>query len=187
MNLLAFLGMIYNRNLLEKAHYDVVQDAQKETPIEFKGPTFDKQQDKYKVAVDIWKKASIQTHAICLANNIKYLHVLQPNQYVKGSKVLSQNEKKVAYIESSWSNIATNAYQLLIEEGHTLNQEVNGGEPLLFRDMTMVFKDIKEDLYFDDCCHFNARGNEILSKSIAQVIMAKKLYPKAFDPDGQLE
>jgi hypothetical protein len=187
MNLLAFLGMKYNRNLLEKAHYEVVQDAQKETPIEFKGPTFDKQQDKYKVAVDIWKKASIQTHAICLANNIKYLHVLQPNQYVKGSKVLSQNEKKVAYIESSWSNVATNAYQLLIEEGHTLNQEVNGGEPLLFRDMTMVFKDIKEDLYFDDCCHFNARGNEILSKSIAQVIMAKKLYPKAFDPDGQLE
>ena len=187
INLLAFLGMKYNKNLLEKAHYDVVQDAQKETPIEFKGPAFDKQVDKYKVAVDIWKKASIQTHAICKANDIKYLHVLQPNQYVKGSKILSKNEKKVAYIESSWSNIAKSAYQLLIDEGNTLNQVRNGEEPLLFRDMTMVFKDIKEDLYFDDCCHFNARGNEILSQKIAQVITTQKLYPKAFDQQGTLD
>lgn len=180
INLLAFLGMKYNKNILEKAHYDIVQDAQKETPAEFKGPSFDKAQNKYQVAVDIWKKASIQTHAICLANNTKYLHVLQPNQYVEGSKVLSENEKKVAYKESPWSNIATNAYKLLIGAGNELNLVVNGSAPLLFRDMTMVFKEVEEDLYFDDCCHFNARGNEILSQQIAQVITAQKLYPQAF-------
>ena len=187
VNLLAFLGMKYNKIHLAKAHYDVVQEAQNDTPIEFKGPTFDQQQDKYKVAVDIWKKASIQTHAICQANDIDYLHVLQPNQYVKGSKVLSENEKKVAYINSSWSTIATDAYQLLIDEGNTLNQVSNGGKSLLFSDMTMVFKGVKEDLYFDDCCHFNARGNEILAQKIADVISTEKLYPNAFDQAAELD
>lgn len=177
MNLLAVLGVKYNQGILAKAHYDIVQEAQEETPLDFKGPSFDRNQNKYELSAEIWKNASIQTHAICQANNIKYLHVLQPNQYVAGSKPLTENEKKVAINESSWSVIVKEGYHLLSQEGAKLNQISIGGEPLLFADMTMVFKDNNEDLFFDDCCHFNARGNEILAQQIAQIIVSQKLYP----------
>ena len=179
MNLFAYLKIEKIRKILIKKQYNIIQNSQKNTPLEFKGPPFDTSLDKYKMAVKIWKDASLQTNKICQLYNIKYLHVLQPNQYVKNSKVLSDHEKEVAYNDHEpWPQIVINGYQLLIQEGRTL---VNR---LLFKDMTMIFKDIKEDLYYDDCCHFNLGGNHILAQEIAQVIVSEKLYPERFEqPD----
>ena len=176
MNLFTYFKIAYTKRTLGKLQYDAVQNAQRNTPLEFKGPPFDKSQDKYKMAVRIWKEASIQVDAICQLYDIKYLHVLQPNQYVKDSKVLSNHEKEVAFHElTPWSLIAVNAYHLLIKEGKSLNKT------LLFKDMTMIFKDIKKDIYYDDCCHFNVEGNDILAQEIAQVIISENLLPKRFE------
>jgi hypothetical protein len=181
INIIAQLRLKYNKNTVDKLHYNIVEKAQKEMPIEFKGPTFNKKLDKYEMAVKIWKNASLQVWAICQLYKIEYLHILQPNQYVKDSKILSVNEKEVAYRDTPWAKIVIKAYHLLIQQEKSLNRVHNNGKYLLFKDMTMIFKDNTEDLYNDDCCHFNARGNEIFSQKIAQLIISKKLYPTIFD------
>jgi lysophospholipase L1-like esterase len=42
---------------------------------------------------------------------------------------------------------------------------------LPFFDMTMVFAQVEEDLYTDDCCHFNARGNHIIAQALAMILL----------------
>lgn len=38
----------------------------------------------------------------------------------------------------------------------------------------MIFADVKEDVYKDNCCHYNKKGNEIVGTAIGKII-AKKL------------
>ena len=179
MNLFTHLKIESLKGKLNNLQYDIIQKSQHTASLEFRGPPFDKSQDKYKMAVRIWKEASIQTHAITQLYGIKYLQILQPNQYVEGSKELSAHEKNVAYKPNSpWAKIVTKGYNLFRQEGKKLKQVKNNNKNLLFKDMTMIFKDNKEDLYFDDCCHFNLKGNEILAQEVAQIIISEELYPK---------
>ena len=39
-----------------------------------------------------------------------------------------------------------------------------------FHDLTRVFADHPESIYFDDCCHVNRLGNQILAEAIAGAI-----------------
>jgi len=39
-------------------------------------------------------------------------------------------------------------------------------------DLTMVFEDVDETLYVDDCCHFNQLGNEVVARALAQFILS---------------
>ena len=48
--------------------------------------------------VGIWQQSSLQLHQVCAANGIEYYHFLQPNQYVAGSKTLSEEELEEAYL-----------------------------------------------------------------------------------------
>ena len=40
-----------------------------------------------------------------------------------------------------------------------------------FTDLTLLFADVEEPLYIDDCCHFNEKGNEIMGRRIASRIL----------------
>jgi hypothetical protein len=41
---------------------------------------------------------------------------------------------------------------------------------IAFYDFSLIFKDIPEDIYEDDCCHFGLLGNAILAKQLAELI-----------------
>ena len=43
--------------------------------------------------VEMWSNCSLQMDRLCRANGILYLHVLQPNQYLPGSKPFTEIEK----------------------------------------------------------------------------------------------
>jgi len=115
----------------------------------------------------VWKRSSLQMHNLCTANGIRYFHFLQPNQYVAGSKIMGEKERKQSFLNNHPYKRGVEAgYPYLIKMGEELIQEgVN------FRDLTMIFAEKVEPLYEDDCCHFNKRGNEILGTVIGRRIV----------------
>lgn len=120
----------------------------------------------HRYLADIWCESSLQLHRLCAANGIRYYHVLQPNQYVEGSKPLSETERRTAYREDHrYRHGARAGYPWLIADCQALRDE---GVRCL--DATGVFAGIDETLYVDDCCHFSERGNRILGEAIAAFI-----------------
>ncbi|MBZ0114394.1 MAG: hypothetical protein K8J08_18170 [Thermoanaerobaculia bacterium] len=125
--------------------------------------------DLQKASVAEWARASRQIHALCEAEGITYLHFLQPNQYVEGSKPLSAEELRLAATETSGiAPLVSTGYPLLIEAGEELARE---GLP--FQDLTLAFASIEETLYIDSCCHVSPRGSSILAELIGESLVQR--------------
>ena len=104
---------------------------------------------------------------LCEANSILYWHFLQPNQYVKNSKALSEEEGKIAFnTEAIYKKPAEQGYPALIRAGYEL-----ANSNIQFHDLTNIFKDHAESVYEDDCCHLNKNGNEILGDTIGKLMV----------------
>lgn len=117
--------------------------------------------------VGIWREGTRQLARISKANDIAFVSVLQPNQYA-GKHQMTAAEKRVAWTEQPFKPIVEKGYPLLRDAGKTLVQE----EKIVFEDATNVFDSVREAIYTDDCCHFNAPlGNELLAKRLAPVIV----------------
>ncbi|MEJ2084699.1 MAG: hypothetical protein P8Y44_03350 [Acidobacteriota bacterium] len=124
----------------------------------------------YATLVALWKSGSLQLERLCSANGIRYYHVLQPNQYLAGSKSFSERERRIAVRDDSrYAPIVEQAYPLLIEAGEEL-----ADSGVRFFDATRVFADVDEMVYRDPCCHYNAVGNTILGSAIAEFIRASQ-------------
>jgi len=116
---------------------------------------------------DIWRNCSLQIDHICRGNGTIYLHILQPNQYLPGSKPMGAEERRLAIIEGQkYGQAIAKGYPLLIGEGKQLREH-----GLRFYDLTMLFADVVEPIYVDPFCHYNAAGNELLSRAIAKIII----------------
>ena len=112
----------------------------------------------------VWYRGSVMLHELSRAAGAEYYHFLQPNQYVPDSKPLSDRELAMAYDADGRSAMAyRDAYPLWQRLGAELRQQgVN------YHDLTQIFADNQETLYRDDCCHLNARGNELLAANMVQ-------------------
>ncbi len=120
----------------------------------------------FRESVQVWHDSSLQMASLCRANQIEYFHFLQPNQYVAGSKRLSEEEKRTAHNEGTPFGVAVRrAYPRLQAKGEEL-----GREGVAFFDLTAVFKPEAETIYVDDCCHVNRQGNSILAREIGNRI-----------------
>ena len=119
-------------------------------------------------------------------NGMEYYHFLQPNQYLPGSKPLSNQEMAKAYLpDTPRARNVRNVYPLLIRQGRYLS---NHG--VRFFDLTQIFRDNHETLYRDDCCHFNRRGYELLAEAMLGRILETTDIPQlapagyVFPPPG---
>jgi len=127
--------------------------------------------------VGLWRQCSLQMHRLCEANGIRYFHFLQPNQYVPGSKTLTDEERRTAYREEGEHAVhVRRGYPKLIEAGQELR-----AAGVRFFDLTGVFADETGTIYRDVCCHVNVRGNDILGRAIAQAILADLESPRPAD------
>jgi hypothetical protein len=116
---------------------------------------------------DIWRNSSLQIAHLCRGNGTVYVHVLQPNQYLPGSKSMGAEERRVAVVDSQCGGQAiAKAYPLLIREGDRLRQE-----GVHFVDLTMLFADVTDPIYVDPFCHYNGRGNELLARAVGERIV----------------
>jgi hypothetical protein len=116
--------------------------------------------------VATWESSSTLMRELCAAHSIRYFHFLQPNQYVDGSKPLTDEERAKA-----WR--ADHPYRASVQLGYPKLREAGArlaaaGES--FHDLSLAFVDVAETLYTDDCCHFNRHGAEIVADRIAEVL-----------------
>jgi hypothetical protein len=147
----------------------------------WQGPASDSHsaEEKFVELARLWHSSSLQLHRLCQANGIRYIHVLHPNQYVEGSKPLTSEERRSAFEPGSETAFAVRAgYPLLSEAGRALRQQ--GVE---FHDFTHLFNDVDETLYVDACCHFNARGSQLLADALADAVIQDRV-PDPRPPQG---
>jgi hypothetical protein len=132
--------------------------------------------DSLEKSSDIWMNSSIQMSKICEANNITYIHILQPNQYYLNLKNFTEAEKQIFMaISDSTAYIYKFAviygYPMLINRSKTLlKQNVH------FYDLTDSFVNIQNTVYIDSCCHYNIYGSSIVMTHLAQLIAST--FPK---------
>lgn len=157
------------RNELQRIELNTTV-LQQRKPFALVGPheTFPDSQPEalHQAETSLWSNSSWLMHSACAANGIRYLHVLQPNQYLPGSKPLSQHEKKYffAHNESSAALIPV-VYPLMREAGKNLRQR-----GVHFIDATQLFQSETETIYADYFCHYNKRGSELLAAKISEAI-----------------
>lgn len=124
---------------------------------------------RYAALVAYWSHASLQIDAMARAHGIRYVHLLQPNQYLPGSKPLSDEELQHAYDPDIHHRaIIESAYPLLRAEGARLRER-----GVRFHDLTQLFAEVEEALYSDTCCHLNRRGNDLLGAAIGRLVAAE--------------
>ncbi len=115
---------------------------------------------------ELWGRSSLQMHQLCAAKGIRYLHFLQPNQYVPGSKTLTLEERRKAFRpELPWAESVARGYPHLLRVGREL--EARG---VRFHDLTMMFAEVEGTVYKDSCCHFNKQGVNLIAKAIARAV-----------------
>jgi hypothetical protein len=127
---------------------------------------FDRGPACFELIADLWQRASLSMRHLAEGSGARYLHVLHPNQYLPGSKPLSEAERAAAFVsDAEWSRWAAIGYPLLRQRGAALR-----ARGVAFLDLTDLFRDRTETIYVDDCCHYNLVGNEILARQIARSI-----------------
>jgi hypothetical protein len=117
----------------------------------------------------MWQRCSIQMAKICRANGSQYFHFLQPNQYLPGSKTLSPEEIRIAYLPGHPARFPVEkGYPFLKKAGQQLL-----AEKINFGDLTFIFANTKETVYCDNMCHFNDLGKRLLVQKITETIIQK--------------
>ena len=92
-----------------------------------------------------------------------------------GSKPLSARERAVAYWDAQPGRpLIEKGYPLLRAAGRRLARQ-----GVSFHDVSMVFARSEETFYFDNCCHFNRAGNEVLAAAIARALLETREPPRA--------
>ncbi len=117
----------------------------------------------------VWHDSSLTMAQISGARGIRYVHVLQPNQHLDGSKPIGEAEAKTALEPPHYHYIVQKGYPRLREKGKQL---VAAG--VEFHDLTMVFEDHSEPLYVDACCHVSPRGYEIVGEALGRALVSAR-------------
>lgn len=114
----------------------------------------------------IWVNSSLAINALAEGRGAKYYHYLQPNQYINGSKPLSEFEKKYFLLEKGgYGNIYQNVRDILVEKAKQL--PIKG---VNYYDLTYIFRNKPNTLYIDNCCHLNSEGSNIVAAEIVRLI-----------------
>ncbi|MFT7676545.1 MAG: hypothetical protein ACI8QC_000516 [Planctomycetota bacterium] len=141
-----------------------------EMDVERTGPPRDytNQEEQFTDLVNIWTNSSRALFEMCAASGTLYLHFLQPNQYVAGSKPMGPKERGIALTPGGkYEKRVNKAYPMLQAAGAQL-----AAEGVLFHDLTDVFADVQQPLYVDDCCHVNGMGSTLMGTAMLEALLA---------------
>lgn len=145
------------------------REVARERPALLGPPTRDEDEETTRERlVTLWRRSALAMHALCASRGAVFLHVLQPNQYVPGTKTLSEEERAVAWREDS-------PYREPVERGYPLLREAGAelaAAGVRFVDATGLFRDVAEAVYVDDCCHLNGLGQRLFTDALADWIAA---------------
>jgi len=130
----------------------------------------------FRDAADQWARSSVMMHQTAEKQGISYVHFLQPNQYLPGAKKLTEEEIRDAYRpDSGYREAVERGYPLLVKKAEELRKE-----GVKYYDLTGLFRDNKESVYIDVCCHMSPEANQEMAREIA----ARMLETPAPAPGG---
>ncbi len=117
----------------------------------------------------LWYRSSFMMNSMMaggLSVGGRYFHFLQPNQYYS-KKVFTGKEQRDALDDGS-------VYEGLVKKGYPVFDKVVG---VLRRNGVKafsavgIFDKVKEEVFIDQCCHFNRLGNEIFADFMSDCIL----------------
>lgn len=121
------------------------------------------QEEAIQRALRIWISSSRSSYAVASINGIRYLEVIQPSQYLEGSKKFSHEEELRVRSDQSMK---------VVGRGYSLvNTEDFGLSPINILDARFIFAETRQQVYKDNCCHLNQEGESILAHAIARKII----------------
>ena len=110
-------------------------------------------------SISIWEESSNKIYDFLNKKNIPYIHVIQPNQYQEGSKIFSNEEiNKINVLNYKY-------YGEHIKKHYEKLNKMKLKTPNV-SDFRFIFKNEASTIYADKCCHYNQKGNIIISKEI---------------------
>jgi hypothetical protein len=115
-----------------------------------------------------WVTSSTLMHAMLETRGVPYFDFLQPNQYY-AQRTFSPEEASLALTDDT-------PFKRGVEQGYpalerALVSRVPAAGPLRLTNATRIFDNEPAPVYADNCCHYNARGNEMLADFIAATIL----------------
>ena len=116
--------------------------------------------------VRMWRRyAVLQNRMISGTEGKRGFVFLQPNQYIKGSKEFSELEKATVLDTVQFGHVA--------KYMRRFKDELPGMKKagVKVHDLAAIFKQTKDTVYIDKCCHLNDRGNEIMAQAIVSAIV----------------
>lgn len=111
------------------------------------------------------------------ARHVPFFHFVQPNQYDRGSKPLSDEETRER-LTNDWSDLVTTQYGELRSMIARLRAE--GVES---HDLTGLFAHTTETVYSDSCCHLNEHGLAMLGAAMADRILKSGVLETIAPPE----
>ncbi len=140
-------------------------DASK-TWVTLDDPCLEQDSGCWELIAKVWLNSSRMMASVAQSAGAVYLHVLQPNQYVAGTKRLSPEEVAHAYDPGSSSGRAISVgYPYLQRRAAELKRD-----GIHFHDLTMLFSTYGDTIFADVCCHYNRRGNQVLAEALGRLI-----------------
>ncbi|MEG4456432.1 hypothetical protein [Microcoleus sp. N9_A1] len=122
----------------------------------------------------MWYESSIGMNQILSSRQIKYFHLIQPNQYYPTKRAFTAKENEIAIDQKSpYIEGVKKGYPVLLSKVDDLQKAgVN-----IFNAVN-ILDNTKETVYKDACCHYNSVGEEVLanyvSSSIIKVVRKSK-------------
>ncbi len=117
-------------------------------------------------SVRAWSEASFSIELLCRGRSIRYVHLLQPALYDPGAKPLAPSERaRFDRAPADQSRLIARGYDLMRARGPELCER--GVE---FHDFSGIFADVEDRLYHD-IVHFGTKGNTILARRLAAVLL----------------
>ena len=151
---------LYDLYKIRNCHFSL-EGENKNTGTRFSNMTNFKKRDlekSFKHVKEIWEKSSEKINDFSKLKNILYIHVIQPNQYLKDSKKLTNKELELLNY-SKYGDLISQYY-------HSFNFEnINIKNNL---DLKYIFKYNNNEIYRDYCCHLNNYGMHLISKEIVK-------------------
>ena len=114
----------------------------------------------------IWHKYTRLEEEVARGSGVRSYFFLQPNQYLWGTKTLSDEERAVAIIQ----DVAEE--RLMVMKLARDAVKVMQAEGLPMFDLTEIYREIEEPVYKDACCHLNDLGNQIMAERVVATIEA---------------
>lgn len=160
-------------NLIEQKNTEIastgkVDPSQRDFALEALGPDYDINSfaDLADYSADLWARSSLSLRALAEGNGARYFHFLQPNQYIDGAKILSDEEKRIAVVKTGgYGNVYKQGYPYILTRAAELKKE-----GINYHDLTYMFKDDSDTLYVDNCCHLNPKGYDLVVREIVSKI-----------------